>query len=144
MARIYFYEKPGCINNTRQKKILRNAGHEIIERNLLSESWTADRLRPFFAEKPVADWFNRSAPRIKSGEIIPERIDAGQALALMIEDPLLIRRPLMATTSHYLCGFDTDEVTAMLGMAPQQLSDVGDVKSCKQASDHTCKVPDAA
>ena len=101
MARINFYEKPGCLNNTMQKKILRNAGHEVIEHNLLTEPWTPGRLRPFFASKQVAEWFNRSAPRVKSGEIVPESIDADRALALMIEDPLLIRRPLMATESLY-------------------------------------------
>jgi len=101
-------------------------------------------LRPFFVSKQVVDWFNRSAPRIKSGDIVPEHMDADRALALMIEDPLLIRRPLMATESLYLCGFDTDEVTAMLGMAAQQLADVGDVESCKQPSGHACKIPDAA
>ena len=141
MAQIDFYEKPGCINNTKQKKILRNAGHEIIEHNLLSEPWTPGRLRAFFASKQVAEWFNRSAPRVKSGDIVPESLDADSALALMIEDPLLIRRPLMATESLYLCGFDADEVTSMLGMASQQLRDEGDIESCKQADGHACKVP---
>jgi len=144
MARINFYEKPGCINNTKQKKILRNAGHEIIEHDLLSEPWAPSRLRPFFASKQVAEWFNRSAPQVKSGEIIPERIDADRALAMMIEDPLLIRRPLMATESLYLCGFDADEVTSMLGMAAQELHHMGDVESCRQPSGHACKVKDAA
>jgi hypothetical protein len=31
MATVHFYEKPGCINNTRQKKILAAAGHEVLE-----------------------------------------------------------------------------------------------------------------
>ncbi len=137
MARIDFYEKPGCINNTRQKKILRNAGHELIEHDLLSEAWTPGRLRPFFASKPVAEWFNRSAPRIKSGEVIPERLDADAALAMMIEDPLLIRRPLMAAESLYLCGFDADEVSSMLGMAAEKIA--GDLERCSQPDGVSCK-----
>jgi nitrogenase-associated protein len=138
MARITFYEKPGCINNTRQKKILKSAGHELIERDLLAEPWTPGRLRPFFASKQVAEWFNRSAPRVKSGEIVPESIDADKALALMIADPLLIRRPLMTTGSLYLCGFDADEVTSMLGLAAQQLRDVGDIEGCPMSGDQSC------
>ena len=71
MARIVFYEKPGCINNVRQKKLLRQAGHTIVARNLLSENWSADasQLQAFFAGKPVSEWFNRSAPAIKQGLI---------------------------------------------------------------------------
>ena len=37
MATITFYEKPGCINNTRQKKLLEAAGHQVVAKNLLTE-----------------------------------------------------------------------------------------------------------
>jgi hypothetical protein len=37
MATITFYEKPGCINNTRQKKLIAAAGHQVIAKNLLTE-----------------------------------------------------------------------------------------------------------
>lgn len=139
MAVITFYEKPGCKNNTLQKKILKDAGYILHERDLLSENWTPERLRPFFASKQVSEWFNPSAPRIKSGEVMPEHMHADQALAMMVADPLLIRRPLMVTESHYLCGFDPDEVTAMLTRITRKL---GDVESCQQADGYSCKVAD--
>jgi nitrogenase-associated protein len=63
MARIVFYEKPGCGNNTKQKVLLAAAGHEVIARNLLTEPWTQERLLEFFGARPVAEWFNRAAPR---------------------------------------------------------------------------------
>jgi len=72
MARIVFYEKPGCGNNTKQKALLAAAGHEVVARNLLAEPWTHERLLEFFGKRPVADWFNRAAPRVKDGEIVPE------------------------------------------------------------------------
>ncbi len=137
MARIIFYEKPGCINNSKQKKILKSAGHELVERDLLAEAWTPGRLRPFFRSKPVAEWFNQAAPRVKSGEVIPERVNADMALALMIEDPLLIRRPLMESESLYLCGFDADEVSSMLGMAAEKIT--GDLERCTQPDGVSCK-----
>jgi len=139
MALITFFEKPGCINNTRQKKVLKNAGHQLIERDLLTEVWTPGRLRPFFRSMPVAEWFNRAAPRVKSGEIVPERLDADRALALMVADPLLIRRPLMISGSIYLAGFDADQVTAMLDMAEQQLRDAGDLQTCTQPDGKSCR-----
>ena len=95
MADVIFYEKPGCINNTRQKAILMALGHRVVARNLLMEPWSAERLRTFFGRLPVAEWFNASAPRIKSGEVLPQSLDEPQALAAMIADALLIRRPLM-------------------------------------------------
>ncbi|MBT9612038.1 MAG: hypothetical protein IV108_02095, partial [Burkholderiales bacterium] len=97
MTALIFYEKPGCANNARQKRILLDAGHEVVARDLLSEPWTAHRLLAFFDGLPVADWFNRAAPQVTSGEIDPVRIDADSALDMMLSNPLLIRRPLIET-----------------------------------------------
>lgn len=128
MATVYFYEKPGCINNTRQKKILAAAGHEVIVHNLLTTSWTADELCKFFAGLPIAEWFNRSAPAIKNGLIDPERIDAEQALSLMLEEPLLIRRPLLRVDDEYHAGFDLQVLEQWIGVTGRDTE--GDLESC--------------
>lgn len=116
MATIIFYEKPGCANNTRQKVLLAAAGHTVLSKNLLTESWTRERLLQFFGNRPVSEWFNRAAPRIKSGEVIPEELDAETALAMMHVEPLLIRRPLMETDSRMEVGFNLEQIDAWLGL----------------------------
>lgn len=120
MTHIVFYEKPGCGGNARQRAALQAAGHTLERRNLLTAHWTAERLRPFLAGLAVPDWFNRAAPRVKSGEVQPDALDADTALALLLADPLLIRRPLMQRSddgSRHV-GFDTDAVTAWIGLEP--------------------------
>lgn len=117
MATLIFYEKPGCGNNARQKRMLQDAGHELVVRDLLSEPWTVERLSDFFNGLPVVDWFNRAAPQIKSGEIDPAQVEADTALAMMLENPLLIRRPLIETEHWKLTGFDTKVIEARLGIA---------------------------
>lgn len=114
MATIEFYEKPGCGSNTRQKNLLMEAGNELIVHNLLKTRWTGETLRPFFGQKPIADWFNRNAPRIKAGEIIPEAVDEETALALMVADPLLVRRPLIQIGTQKLSGFDIDTIQTLI------------------------------
>ncbi|NWF58022.1 MAG: nitrogenase-associated protein [Fischerella sp.] len=116
MARVIFYEKPGCKNNTKQKTLLTAAGHEVIAYNLLTEPWTVERLRSFFSDRPVAEWFNRAAPRVQSGEIVPENIDDQTALMLMLKDPLLIRRPLMEVGDRREVGFDAEKIDAWIGL----------------------------
>jgi nitrogenase-associated protein len=120
MTHLVFYEKPGCGGNARQRAALQAAGHTLERRNLLTEHWTRENLLAFLSPLPVADWFNRAAPRIKVGEVVPESLDAGAALALLIAEPLLIRRPLMlnaADGSHHV-GFDTAAVRAWIGLEP--------------------------
>lgn len=119
MSHIVFFEKPGCGGNARQKALLQAAGHTLDVRSLLAEPWTAEALLAFLAPLPVAQWFNRAAPRIKSGEVVPEALPAEAALALLMAEPLLIRRPLMQCGQTRLVGFDPAAVDAAWGLQPQ-------------------------
>ena len=116
MAIINFYEKPGCANNTRQKVLLAAAGHTVLAKSLLTEPWTKTRLLEFFGNRPVAEWFNRAAPKVKSGEIVPETLDAGAAIAMMLAEPLLIRRPLIEVDDRREVGFDPEIIDTWLGL----------------------------
>ena len=116
MATVVFYEKPGCSTNTRQKVLLAAAGHTVIAKSLLTEPWTKERLLSFFGNRPVAEWFNRAAPRIKSGEVIPEALDAEIAIAMMRAEPLLIRRPLIEAEGRREVGFDAGVIDVWLGL----------------------------
>jgi nitrogenase-associated protein len=127
MTTVIFYEKPGCGNNTKQKVLLAAAGHTVQAKSLLTEPWTRDRLLAFFGKRPVAEWFNRAAPKVKSGEVIPEALDADTALAMMLAEPLLIRRPLIEVDGRREVGFDPDVIDAWLGLNRKV---EGDLESC--------------
>jgi nitrogenase-associated protein len=131
MATVYFYEKPGCINNTRQKKLLAAAGHQVVALNLLTEPWQEDRLRAFFGEMAVRDWFNVSAPPLKYGEIDPDKLSEQQALALMLHNPLLIRRPLMQVGDSLMAGFDQQAVDKWIGLEENEVQQ--DIESCPRS-----------
>ncbi len=105
MATIVFYQKPGCATNARQKLMLEGAGHTVIG---------------FFGSTPVKAWFNPAAPRVKSGEIAPEKLESAGAITLMLEDPLLIRRPLVEADGPRCAGFDREPVTSLLGGPPDE------------------------
>jgi nitrogenase-associated protein len=116
LAIVEFWEKPGCSGNARQKATLVESGHTVIAHNLLGDAWTPGQLLPFLAAAPVAEWFNRNATRVKSGEVRPETYDAAGALAVLAADPLLIRRPLMRVGSQHMCGFDAARVAVWIGL----------------------------
>ena len=136
MTTITFYEKPGCGNNTKQKALLAAAGHRVIARNLLTEAWTEKCLREFFGSRPVADWFNRAAPKVKSGEIVPELTNAVTALQLMLQEPLLIRRPLIEAEGRKEIGFDQQLIDDWLGLTPSN----SDLENCSR-SHHLAPCP---
>jgi nitrogenase-associated protein len=148
MTHIIFYEKPGCGGNAKQRALLEAAGHTLDRRSLLDAPWTSQSLLGFLQALPVHQWFNRAAPRVKSGEVVPEAVDADTALALLLEEPLLIRRPLMQRPDGArLVGFDTAEVERFVGLsvAESTQSLPASMEGCAaagQAQRSTgCKVP---
>jgi nitrogenase-associated protein len=145
MAYVIFYEKPGCANNARQKQLLSSAGHSLELHDLLTEPWTGDRLRSFFGALPVAEWFNRAAPKVKSGVVDPTRLDASSALALMLEDPILIRRPLIEVDGDRRVGFDPVAIDSWIGLhhpRPDKPSHDGiDLETCRRKPADETQIP---
>ena len=137
MAHIIFWEKPGCQGNARQKELLLSSGHQLEVRNLLTEAWTEQMLASFFGDRPVAEWFNPTNPRVKSGEICPVTTTRQQALRLMIAEPLLIVRPLMQVGKERVAGFDLQTVHDWIGL---DLAANGgrDVQKCPYVSRSVC------
>lgn len=135
MNGLTFYEKPGCMGNQRQKAMLAAQGVRFDVRDLLSEAWTEERLRPFFGGQPVVEWFNQSAPAIKCGAIPLAQLDEKTALELMIADPILIRRPLLEYQGVRQSGFLPGPVLDYLGI---RLAEDQDLQSCPK--DHHASV----
>ncbi len=129
MATITFYQKPDCSTNGRQKRMLEAAGHTVNAKDLLTEPWSAERLREFFDQTAVSSWFNPAAPRVKLGEVNPGTTDADTALALMLDDPLLIRRPLVEADGKKCAGFDREPVVSLLGRVTD-----GDDEACSRVT----------
>jgi nitrogenase-associated protein len=117
MAHIIYYTKLGCMTSEKQVALLRQSGHEVEVRDLLAYPWQGEELTSYFGTMPVPSWFNPNSPRVKSGEIDPNGFDAHDALKLMGDDHLLIRRPLMESDGQRLCGFDPAAVHAWVGLA---------------------------
>lgn len=134
MAHVFFYTKIGCMTSTKQIDLLRQSGHEVEVRDLLAHPWQPEELLSYFGDMPVKLWFNPNAPRVKSGEIVPACYNSSAALKMMLDDHLLIRRPLMETGGDRMCGFDPAKVHAWLGLAgsDEAISNSADYQTCSQ------------
>jgi len=123
MAKIIFWEKPGCKGNSRQKEILLASGHELEVRDLLTENWSQEILAKFFGDRPVAEWFNITNPDVKTGIIDPQQVSYQEALAMMVAEPLLIGRPLMQFGNERLAGFEVQQVHNWIGLKPESVGE---------------------
>ncbi len=134
MAHIFFYTKIGCMTSTKQIDLLRQSGHNVEVRDLLAHPWQPEELLSYFGSMPVKLWYNPNAPRVKSGEIDPACYDSAAALKTMLDDHLLIRRPLMESGGNRMCGFDPAKVHAWIGLAAsdEAISNSVDYQTCSQ------------
>lgn len=115
MAEIEFYEKPGCINGEKQKNILKAAGHTLFLKDILKYPWDKAALLPFIEGKTPAEMMNHTAPAIKKGEIVPAVLSFAEAVALMVDNPILIKRPLIRVDGLYIQGFADPQLEPYLG-----------------------------
>jgi nitrogenase-associated protein len=143
MSLITFFTKPGCATAARQIELLEQSGHQVEECDLLSHLWTADELKTYFGDLPVAAWFNEKSPRVKSGEIDPSTYDSDGALALMLADHLLIHRPLMESGGKRRCGFEPASIHAWVGLGETvyRQSASEDYNSCSQPASAAQQCP---
>jgi arsenate reductase (glutaredoxin) len=115
VALIQFFEKPGCINGEKQKRILIEGGNVLNCVNILEHPWSREELSEFFVEKTPSLIMNYTAPAIKKGQIVPANLHYDEAVALMIEDPILIKRPLIRVDGLAIQGFMYERLAPYLG-----------------------------
>jgi arsenate reductase (glutaredoxin) len=147
MATILFFEKPGCQNNIRQKAILERSGHIVEAINLLEHQWSTGELEDYLGDKPIEQCFNPAAPTIKSGKLNPLDFTKEEAMLLMIENPLLIKRPLLQIGKHRLQGFDTTALREVIELAEVEVKPIDasfgmtDMNSCPHSNSNSCITP---
>ena len=134
MAFIQFFEKPGCINGEKQKRILIEAGNVLECVNILEHPWSREELAPFFARNEPSLIMNHTAPAIKQGEIVPADLQYAEAVSLMIENPILIKRPLIRVEGLSIQGFMDARLTPYLGSWNGQ----DDVVTCPNLQTLSC------
>ena len=146
MATVVFYEKPGCRGNAHQKGLLEASGHTVIARNILKTDWMRLQLLPFLQSLPVSSWFNRNAPLVKSGAVDPDSFDTADVttvLSMMIENPILIRRPLLEVDGVCRAGFDAEAIHQWIGLSAAMALDFSpfSLENCRHGvSDVPCEV----
>lgn len=114
MKKVIFYGRTGSEKDREQKAMLTAAGYAVETRDLTAEHWTAAGLRAYFAEKPVSEWFDPSAPEVLSGEIDPTRLNPQEALVKLSINPGLIHSPLVKYNGRCASGLEGEELQYFL------------------------------
>lgn len=137
MANIIFYTKTGCAGGAKQKALLISSGHNVEERSLLDIKWTPEILKKYFNGLEIKEWYNKNAPAVKAGIVIPGELPEKETLDLLCENPILIKRPLMEIDGKLVCGFDTEALKKIIELKNIPSEDL--TKCQMNSKDNPCK-----
>ena len=110
MADVLFVEYPKCSTCRRAKAWLDEHGVSYKDRHIVEDNPTADELAEWQARSglPVRRFFNTSG-RLYRERNVKAQLDAGmsdvEALALLAEDGMLVKRPIVVAEDFVLVGF---------------------------------------
>jgi arsenate reductase len=138
MSNIIFYTKTGCVGGAKQKALLIASGHQVEERSLLDTKWTPEVLNVYFDGLDIKQWYNKNAPAVKSGKVVPGELPEKETLELLCSDPILIMRPLMEIDGKPVAGFNTEALSKLIELKNIPKEDL--TKCQMNAKENPCKV----
>lgn len=126
---VVFYEKIGCVGNKKQKELLKANNIEFDVKSLLDSKWDKTTLESFFVGLNKNEIVNQFAPKVKSGEIDINSLTKEQLIYKMIQEPILIKRPLIVIDNTKICGFDIPKINEALNIDLDTKKEVGTCQS---------------
>jgi arsenate reductase-like glutaredoxin family protein len=87
---------------------------ELDERDYAKVPFSASELKELFAGRDPRDFLNARSPAFKAMGLAGKSLTPEQALALMVKEPNLIKRPIVVAGREMIAGFDRDRLRAAL------------------------------
>jgi len=92
----------------------KDLGAELDERDYAKTALSAAELKDLFADRDPRDFLNPRSPAFKAMGLAGKTLTAEQAIALMVKEPNLIKRPIVVAGKQMIAGFDRDRLRAAL------------------------------
>ncbi|MBV7258311.1 ArsC family reductase [Erythrobacter crassostreae] len=113
---IHFYGIPNCDTVKKARKWLEANDLEYVFHDYKKEGAEASKLEAWIAEKGVETVLNKRGTTYRKLSD-PEKADASdghKAVALLVQHPSMIKRPVIEAPNGILVGFKEDEWSAVL------------------------------
>ena len=79
---------------------------EVVERDFFQDGFTESELRALLGDMPPGDVFSWRSPSARALNLNRDAVSADELIRLMVEQPRLIRRPLIRTGGRLMVGTD--------------------------------------
>jgi arsenate reductase/regulatory protein spx len=97
------------------KAELSQKGVELDERDFFQDGFTEDELRALIGERPVSGYFSYNSPSFRKMGLDRDQISDDQLLKMMVDEPRLVRRPLIHSGDELVIGTDKKAMARVFG-----------------------------
>ena len=88
------------------KAELSQKGLELEERDFFKDAFSEQELRDILGDTPPSDIFSWRSPSVKKMGLNKDELSDDELISLMLEEPRLIRRPLIQVDGNLIVGTD--------------------------------------
>jgi arsenate reductase len=88
---------------------------DLDEHDYARRPLEAAELRELFKGRDPREFLNPRSPAYKSRQLAGKTISPDEAVRLMVEDPNLLKRPIVAAGREIVAGFDRQRLKEALG-----------------------------
>ena len=87
---------------------LEGRGFELVKHNLANDRPSRELLSRLIDEHGLEAVMNRRSPVYKERDLGSRKLSKAEAIAMMLEEPNLIRRPLVLAKGKAILGYDAE------------------------------------
>lgn len=114
MKRVTLYSKTGCTTCLKARHYLLEKGIHYTERDIFKHPFTETELRRLVANRPVKELFSFRSPSVKALGLADKAMTDDEMIQFMLQEPRLIRRPLVQIANAIEVGFSEEHLEAVL------------------------------
>lgn len=105
-SKIQFLEKPTCTTCRKAKAYLQKRGADLESRSLDKQRLTPDELDSLIGDRDYKQFLSTRNELYRSRNMKEHPPTRAQAITLMVENPNLIRRPVVIRGKRLVLGYD--------------------------------------
>ena len=97
------------------KAELSQKGVDLDERDFFQDGFTEDELRALIGDRSVSVYFSYNSPSFRKMGLDRDKLSDDQLLTMMIQEPRLVRRPLIQAEGKLVVGTDKKAMAEVFG-----------------------------
>ena len=114
MKRVTLYSKTGCTTCLKARQFLLQKGVSHTERDIFKHPLTEAELRKLTRTRSIKELWSHRSPSVKALGLADKALSEDEMMQYMLQEPRLIRRPLVQVEDMVEVGFSVEHLELVL------------------------------